>query len=51
MDEITMSKAITEGYIKDFIEVMEVDIAIAGAGPGAYRRLLLGERRDKNSSI
>ena len=33
IDDITISKAITESYMKDFIEAMEVDVAIAGAGP------------------
>jgi thiamine thiazole synthase len=33
MDEITISRAIVETYMKDFMEAMEVDVAIAGAGP------------------
>jgi thiazole biosynthesis enzyme len=33
IDEITISKAITESFMKDFIEAMEVDVAVAGAGP------------------
>jgi thiazole biosynthesis enzyme len=33
IDEITISKAITESFMKDFLGVMEVDVAIAGAGP------------------
>ena len=33
MDEIIISKAITEGYFKDLINSMEVDVAIVGAGP------------------
>jgi thiamine thiazole synthase len=33
MDEVIISRAITESYIKDLLEVMEVDVAIAGAGP------------------
>lgn len=33
MDEITISRAITESYLKDLMESMEVDVAIAGAGP------------------
>jgi len=33
IDEILISKAITESFMKDFVEAMEVDIAIAGAGP------------------
>jgi thiamine thiazole synthase len=33
MDEILISKAITESFITEFLEAMEVDVAIAGAGP------------------
>jgi len=33
LDEVTISKAITESYMKDFMEAMEVDVAIGGAGP------------------
>jgi len=33
MDEVTISRAITESFLKDFLEAMEVDVAIAGAGP------------------
>jgi thiazole biosynthesis enzyme len=33
INEVTISKAITESFIKDFLKAMEVDVAIAGAGP------------------
>jgi thiazole biosynthesis enzyme len=33
MDEVIISKAITESYLKDLLESMEVEVAIAGAGP------------------
>ena len=33
MDEVIISKAITESYFKDLLDSMEVDVAIAGAGP------------------
>ena len=33
IDDITISKAITESFIKDFMDYMELDVAIAGAGP------------------
>ena len=33
MDEITISRAIVESYMKDFMQALEVDVAIAGAGP------------------
>ncbi len=33
MDEIIISKAITESYFKDLINSMEVEVAIVGAGP------------------
>ena len=33
IDEITISKAITESFMQDFVEAMECEVAIAGAGP------------------
>jgi len=33
LDDITISKAITESFVKDFLGAMEVDVAIGGAGP------------------
>jgi len=33
VDEVTISKAITESYTKEFLEFMEADVAIVGAGP------------------
>ena len=33
LDELTISKVITEGFVKDFLAAMEVDVAIGGAGP------------------
>ena len=33
MDEIVISKAITETYMKDLLEAMELDVAVVGAGP------------------
>jgi len=33
LDEITISKAITESFTKNFLNAMEVDVAIGGAGP------------------
>jgi len=33
MDEVIISRAIVESYMKDFIKATEVDVAIAGAGP------------------
>ena len=33
MDEVTISKAITQSYTKELLEFMEVDVAIVGAGP------------------
>ncbi|MBE0431535.1 MAG: thiazole biosynthesis protein [Dehalococcoidia bacterium] len=33
MDEVVISRAIVESYMKDFIGAMDVDVAIAGAGP------------------
>jgi len=33
LDEITISRAITESFMKDFMDAMELDVAIGGAGP------------------
>jgi len=33
MDEVIISRAITESYIKGLLEAMELDVAIVGAGP------------------
>ena len=33
MDEVKISKAIVESYLKDFMDSMDVDCAIVGAGP------------------
>ncbi|MCK5181712.1 MAG: thiazole biosynthesis protein [Dehalococcoidia bacterium] len=33
MDEVIISRAIVESYMKDFMESMETDVAVAGAGP------------------
>ena len=33
MDEIKVAKAITESFTKEFVDAMELDVAIAGAGP------------------
>jgi len=33
IDDIIISKAITESFMKDFLEAMEVEVAIGGAGP------------------
>lgn len=33
LDDITISKAITESFTKNFLKAMEVDVAIGGAGP------------------
>jgi len=33
MDEVVISRAIIESYAKDFTEALDVDVAIAGAGP------------------
>ena len=33
LDELTISKAITESFVKDFLKAMKVDVAIGGVGP------------------
>lgn len=33
MDDILISRAITNSFVTDFLDAMEVDVAVAGAGP------------------
>jgi len=33
MDEVIISRAITESYLKEMLDYMDLDVAIAGAGP------------------
>ncbi len=33
LDDIIISRAITESFMKDFLEAMDIDVAIVGAGP------------------
>jgi len=48
MDEVTISRAITESFLKEFQEAMEVDVAIAGAGPsGLVAAYYLAKRGNK----
>ncbi len=48
MDEVIISRAIAESYLKDLLEVMEVDVAIAGAGPaGMVASYYLAKNRVK----
>lgn len=50
MDEITISKAIIEGYMKDLLDVTELDVAIVGAGPsGMVAAYYLAERDIKTA--
>ena len=48
MDEVIISRAIVESYMKDFMGVMEVDVAVAGAGPaGLVTAYYLAKERIK----
>jgi len=48
MDEVVISRAIVESYMKDFMEALEVDVAIAGAGPaGLVTAYCLAKERVK----
>lgn len=48
MDEVTISRAITESFLKEFQEAMEVDVAVAGAGPsGLVAAYYLAKRGNK----
>src|SRR4030067_2814167 len=48
MDEITISRAITQSYFNEFLDYMDVDVAIVGAGPSglaaAYYLALTGRK-------
>ena len=33
MDDILISRAIINSFVTDFLDAMEVDVAVAGAGP------------------
>ncbi|TET56400.1 MAG: thiazole biosynthesis protein [Dehalococcoidia bacterium] len=48
MDEVVISRAIVESYMKDLMEAMEVDVAVAGAGPaGLITAYCLAKERIK----
>jgi len=48
LDEITISKAITERFMKEFLEAMDVDVAVGGAGPsGMTAAYYLAKKRIK----
>ena len=48
LDDILISKAITEEFVKDFLKFMEVDVAIVGAGPaGIVTGYYLAKKKKK----
>jgi len=48
LDEITISKAITERFMNEFLEAMDVDVAVGGAGPsGMTAAYYLAKKRIK----
>ena len=50
MDEVIISRAITESYIKDLVDAMELDVAIVGAGPaGITAAYYLAKERVKTA--
>jgi len=50
MDEVVISKAITESYIRDLLEALELDVAIVGAGPaGMIAAYYLAEKGIKTA--
>ena len=51
MDEVVISKAITESYIKDLLGAMEVDVAIVGAGPAGMTAAYYLGREKVNTAI
>ena len=41
LDDITVSKAIIEGFMQDFLDYTDMDVAIGGGGPArSYCRIL-----------
>lgn len=51
IDDITISKAITESFMKDFLEAMEVDVAIAGAGPAGMTAAYYLSKRGVKTAV
>lgn len=51
MDEVVISRAITESYIKDLLGAMEVDVAIVGAGPAGMTAAYYLAREKVNTAI
>ena len=50
MDETIISRAIVEGYIREFLDCLEVDVAIVGAGPaGLAAGYYLGKKGIKTA--
>ena len=50
MDEVTISRAIIESYMKDLLDAMELDVAIVGAGPaGMVAAYYLAKERIKTA--
>jgi len=51
MDEVIISKAITESYIKDLLKAMDVDVAIVGAGPAGMVAAYYLAKEKANTAI
>lgn len=51
MDEIIISRAITESYFNDLMDSMEVDVAIVGAGPSGMAAAYYLARNGVKTSI
>jgi len=51
MDEVIISKAITENYIKDLLKAMELDVAIVGAGPAGMVAAYYLAKGEVNTAI
>lgn len=51
LDEIVISRAIIEEYLKDFVEHLEIDVAIVGAGPAGMTAAYYLAKKKKKVAI
>lgn len=51
MDEVIISRAIVESFMKDFMKAMDVDVAVAGAGPAGLVTAYYLARQKANVAV